>query len=371
MRAYELTLMPTNGKGKPFFYSGGPGSPSLSNNGIDSGVNGLNIDFTLPFYTNQGGANIPAVITINNPDLQFFFKNISATKGKLGTALNGYSIILKAGWKYSALLEKSQAVPRYDLIDNSMAFGIIYSGVVSAFLPNYADPTTPSINIACMPSNSTANITKKVLSIQGAINKAELTNFIYSFINKGYKVTFDNSISLFNSGNQCIVIRARGFNEATEKLANIGINTITTPLGNIMLSYKKPQNKANLITQKALTSVNNRVPTGVPTSFGLSLAPKTIQATQIIGIPQIQDAVTINLVIALNYRFRLGDKVYLNESEIYKFALQNNEYSNIISAIEVGGVTAGLFSVVGVEHVGNFRSNEATRWATKLLLVRA
>ena len=369
MRAYELTLIPTNGKGKPFFYSGGPGSPILSNYGIESGVNGLNIDFTLPFYTNQGGANIPAVITVNNPDLQFFFKNISATKGKLGTALNGYSIILKAGWKYSALLEKSQAVPSYDLIDNSMAFGIIYSGVVSAFLPNYADPTTPSINIACMPSNSTETITQKVLSIQGAINKAELTNFIYSFINKGYKVTLDNSISLFNSANQCIVIRARGFNEATEKLANIGINTITTPLGNIMLSYSKPKNKANLLTQKALSSLNKGVPN--IDSLELSVAPKKIQATQIIGIPQIQDAVTISLVIALNYRYRLGDKVLLNESEIYKFALQNNEYSNIISVIEVGGVTAGLFSVIGVEHVGNFRSNEATNWATKLLLVRA
>lgn len=370
MRAYELTIIPNNAKGKTFFYSGGPGSSSLNYDlNENSGVNGLNIDFTLPFYTNQGGANIPAVITINNPDLQFFFKNISATKGNLGTALNGYSIILKAGWKYSALLAKSQAVPSFDLTDNSMAFGIIYSGVVSAFLPNYADPTTPSINIACMPSNSTANITQKVLSIQGAINKADLTNFIYSFINKGYKVIFDNSISLFNSGNQCIVIRANGFNEATEKLANIGINTITTPLGNIMLSYKKPQNKSNLLTQKALASINKGLPT--MDSVELSLAPKTIQATQIIGIPQIQDAVTISLVIALNYRFRLGDKVLLNESEIYKFALQNNEYSNIISVIEVGGVTAGLFSVVGVEHVGNFRSNEATKWATKLLLVRA
>ena len=370
MRAYELTIIPNNAKGKTFFYSGGPGSSSLNYDLTEnSGVNGLNIDFTLPFYTNQGGANIPAVITISNPDLQFFFKNISATKGKLGTALNGYSIILKAGWKYSALLEKSQAVPSYDLIDNSMAFGIIYNGVVSAFLPNYADPTTPSINIACMPSNSTANITEKVFAIQGAINKAELTNFIYSFINKGYKVIFDNSLSLFNSGNQCIVIRARGFNEAIEKLANIGINTITTPLGNIMLSYKKPQNKANLLTQKALSSINNSLST--MDSVGLSLAPKTIQATQIIGIPQIQDAVTISLVIALNYRFRIGDKVYLSESEIYKFALQNNEYSSIISAIEVGGVTAGLFNVVGVEHVGNFRSSEATKWATKLLLVRA
>lgn len=370
MRAYELTLIPNNAKGKTFFYSGGPGSYSLNYNLTEnSGVNGLNIDFTLPLYTNQGGANIPTVITINNPDLQFFFKNISATKGKLGTALNGYSIILRAGWKYSTLLEKSQAVTSYDLIDNSMAFGIIYRGVVSAFLPNYADPTTPSINIACMPSNSTDNITEKVFAIQGAINKAELTNFIYSFINKGYKVVFDNSLSLFNSGNQCIVIRARGFNEAIEKLANIGINTITTPLGNIMLSYKKPQNKSNLLTQKALSNINNGLST--MDSVELSLAPKTIQATQIIGIPQIQDAVTISLVIALNYRFRLGDKVYLNESEIYKFALQNNEYSTIISAIEVGGVTAGLFSVIGVEHVGNFRSNEATKWATKLLLVRA
>lgn len=370
MRAYELTIIPNNAKGKLFFYSGGPGSSSLNYDLTEnSGVNGLNIEFSLPFYTNQGGANIPAVITINNPDLQFFFKNIATTKGKLGTALNGYSIILKAGWKYSALLAKSQAVPSFDLIDTSMAFGIIYSGVVSAFLPNYADPTTPSINIACMPSNSTETITQKVFSIQGAINKAELTNFIYNFINKGYKVTFDNSISLFNSGNQCIVIRAMGFNEATEKLANIGINTITTPLGNIILSYKKPQNKANLITQKSLMSINKGLPT--MDSVELSLAPKTIQATQIIGIPQIQDAVTISIVIALNYRFRLGDKVLLNESEIYKFALQNNEYSTIISAIEVGGVTAGLFSVVGVEHVGNFRSSEASKWATKLLLVRS
>lgn len=370
MRAYELTLSPTNGKGSPFFYSGGPGSTKLNTGGfIESGVDGLNIEFSLPFYTNQGGANIPAVITINNPDLQFFFKNISATKGKLGKALNGYSILLKAGWKYSALLEKSQAVPTRDLIDNNMAFGVIYSGVVSAFLPNYADPTTPSINIACMPSNSTATITGKVFSIQGAINKAELTNFIYSFINKGYKVTFDKSISLFNSANQCIVIRAKGFNEAIEKLANIGIYATLTPLGNFILAYKKQQNKANLTTQKALASVNNGVPT--MDSLSLLVAPKTIQATQIIGIPQIQDAVTISIVIALNYRFRLGDKVYLNESEIYKFALQNNEYSSIISAIEVGGVSAGLFSVIGVEHVGNFRSNEATKWATKLLLVRA
>lgn len=370
MRAYELTLTPTNNKGKPFLYSGGPGSTKLNMGGfIESGVNGLNIEFSLPFYTNQGGANIPAVITINNPDLQFFFKNISATKGKLGTALNGYSILLKAGWKYSALLEKSQAVPSYDLIDNNMAFGVIYSGVVSAFLPNYADPTTPSINIACMPSSSTETLTEKVFSIQGAINKAELTNFIYSFINKGYKVAFDKSISLFNSANQCIVIRAKGLNEAIEKLANIGIYATLTPLGNLILAYKKQQNKANTTTQKALASINNGVPT--MDSLSLSVAPKVIQATQIIGIPQIQDAVTTSIVIALNYRFRLGDKVYLNESEIYKFALQNNEYSNIISAIEVGGVSAGLFSVIGVEHVGNFRSNEATKWATKLLLVRA
>ncbi|GAA7926793.1 hypothetical protein HpBT060_14750 [Helicobacter pylori] len=369
MRAYELTLMPTSGKGKHFFYSGGPGSPNLISNGIESGVNGLNIEFSLPFYTDQGGANIPAVITINNPDLQFFFKNISATKGKLGTALNGYSILLKAGWKYSALLEKSQTVPSYDLIDNSMAFGVIYSGVVSAFLPNYADPTTPSISIACMPSNSTQTITERVLAIQGAINKTELTTFIYSFINKGYKVKFDNSISLFNSGKQCIVIRAKGLNEAIEKLANIGIYATLTPLGGIILAYKKTQNKANLTTQKALASINNGAPT--MDSLSLSVAPKTIQATQIIGIPQIQDAVTTSIVIALNYRFRLGDKVYLSESEIYKFALQNNEYSSIISAIEVGGVSAGLFSVIGVEHVGSFRSNEATKWATRLLLVRA
>ncbi|WQS55799.1 hypothetical protein KVD99_07160 [Helicobacter pylori] len=136
-----------------------------------------------------------------------------------------------------------------------------------------------------------------------------------------------------------------------------------------MLSYKKPQNKSNLTTQKALSSINKGVPT--IDIMELSLAPKTIQATQIIGIPQIQDAVTISLVVALNYRFRLGDKVLLNESEIYKFALQNNEYSTIISAIEIGGVTAGLFSVVGVEHVGNFRSSEATKWSTKLLLVRS
>lgn len=370
MRAYELTIIPNNAKGKTFFYSGGPGSSSLNYDlNENSGVNGLNIDFTLPFYTNQGGANIPAVITINNPDLQFFFKNISATKGKLGTALNGYSIILKAGWKYSALLDKSQAVPSFDLIDNSMAFGIVYSGVVSAFLPNYADPTTPSINIACMPSNSAANITQKIFAIQGAINKADLTKFIYNFINKGYKVIFDNSISLFNSGNQCIVIKAKGFNEATEKLANIGIVATLTPLGSIVLSYKKPQNKANTITQKALASINKVITT--MDSISLSVAPKTIQSTQIIGIPQIQDAVTISIVIALNYRFRLGDKVLLNESEIYKFALQNNEYSNIISVIEVGGVTAGVFSVIGVEHVGNFRSNEASKWSTKLLLVRA
>ena len=369
MRAYELTIIPNNAKGKTFFYSGGPGSSSLNYDLTEnSGVNGLNIEFSLPFYTNKGGSNIPAVITINNPDLQFFFKNISATKGKLGTALNGYSIILKAGWKYSALLAKSQAVPSFDLIDDSMAFGIMYIGVVSAFLPNYADPTTPSINIACMPSNSTETITEKAFAIQGAINKAELTNFIYNFINKGYKVSFDNSISLFNSGNQCIVIRARGFNEVVEKLANIGIYATTTPLGNIRLAYKKPLNKSNLITQKALASVNNVAPNIYSVEF--SSAPKTIQATQIIGIPQIQDAVTISLVIALNYRFRLGDKVLLNESEIYKFALQNNDYSTIISAIEVGGVTAGLFSVIGVEHVGNFRSSEASKWATKLLLVR-
>ena len=220
-----------------------------------------------------------------------------------------------------------------------------------------------------MPSNSTETITERVFAIQGAVNKAELTSFIYNFINKGYKVTLDNSISLFNSGNQCIVIRAKGFNEAIEKLANIGIVATLTPLGSIVLSYNKQKNKANLITQKALASINNGVPT--IDSISLSVAPKTIQATQIIGIPQIQDAVTISMVIALNYRYRLGDKVYLNESEIYKFALQNNEYSNIISAIEVGGVTAGVFSVRGVEHVGNFRSNEATKWATKLLLVRA
>lgn len=369
MRAYELTLAPTNGKGLPFFYSGGPGSSKLNMGGfMEGGVNGLNIEFSLPFYTNQGGANIPAVITINNPDLQFFFKNISATKGKLGAALNGYSILLKAGWKYSALLEKSQAVPSYDLIDNNMAFGVIYSGTVSAFLPNYADPTTPSINIACMPSNSAATITEKVFAIQGAINKAGLASFIYSFINKGYKVGLDRSISLFNSA-QGIVIRAKGLNEAIEKLANIGIYATLTPLGNLILSYKKQQNKDNLTTQKALASINNSVT--AMDSLSLSVAPKNIQATQIIGIPQIQDAVTISIVIALNYRFRLGDKVYLNESEIYKFALQNNEYSNIISAIEVGGVSAGLFSVIGVEHVGNFRSSEATKWATKLLLARA
>lgn len=358
MRKYELTITP-NTTTLPFFkYEGGAG--------VD--INGINIEFDLPFYSNQGSANIPAVITLNNPDLQFFFKNLSATKGKLGTALNGYSIQLKAGWGYSAVLQKSQAVPSYDLIDDSMAFGVIYSGVVNAFLPNYADLTSPSISIACMPSSSTNTIIEQVFAIENKINTAELKSIIYNFTNKGYKVVIDDSVSLFNT-KTAIIIRAKGLNELIEKLANIGIKSIITPLGSIMFYYEAPKNKANLTTQKALSSINNGLP--ITETMLLSSAPKTIQATQIIGIPQIQDAVTISIVIALNYRFRLGDKVYLNESEIYRFALQNNEYSNIISAIEVGGVTAGLFSVIGVEHIGNFRSNEASKWATKLLLVRA
>ena len=137
-----------------------------------------------------------------------------------------------------------------------------------------------------------------------------------------------------------------------------------------MLYYEKPKRPALLTKQRALTSMNKEIPKDSG-SLSLSTPPKEILATQIIGIPQIQDAVTISIVIALNYRYRLSDLVLLNEKEIYRFALQNNDYASIVSAVEISGVSAGLFNVVGVEHVGNFRSKEATKWATKLLLTRA
>ena len=368
MRKYNLTLISNDNPTINYSYYGGPNTLMSTAMGIN-GVSGLNIDFTLPFYTNQGGANIPAVITLINPDLKFFFKSLQANKGNLGKALNGYRITLEAGWGYSALLAKSQAVPSYDLIDNNMSYGTIYEGVVSAFLPNYADLKSPSITIACMPSASTTTKITQVLSIEGAINQNEVSLFSNNFTNSGIKVDFDNSVKLFNSGKQCIIIRAKGLREALEKLANIGIYNSRTPLGNIRLYYKKPQKAPFLTKQSALTSINQEAPKS-SSALNVSTPPKEILATQIIGIPQVQDAITISIVIALNYRYRLGDLVYLDEKKIYRFALQNNDYASIVSAVEIGGVTAGLFKVVGVEHVGNFRSKEAAKWATKLLLTR-
>ena len=251
-----------------------------------------------------------------------------------------------------------------------MAYGVIYQGVVSAFLPNYADLKSPSITIAVIPSASTTNQAEQVMAIEGAINKKEMELFLNNFTNSGVGVKFDDSVSLFNSNKQCIVIRAKGLREALEKLKNIGIYSYTTALGNIMLYYEKPKRPALLTKQRALTSMNKEIPKDSG-SLSLSTPPKEILATQIIGIPQIQDAVTISIVIALNYRYRLSDLVLLNEKEIYRFALQNNDYASIVSAVEISGVSAGLFNVVGVEHVGNFRSKEATKWATKLLLTRA
>lgn len=360
MRKYELTIKSNDNPSIIYKYNGGPGLE----------INGINIDFTLPFYTSQGASNMPAVITLTNPDLKFFFKSLQANKGTLGKALNGYGITLLAGWGYSALLQKSQAVPSYDLIDSSMAYGVIYQGVVSAFLPNYADLKSPSITIAVIPSASTTNQAEQVMAIEGAINKKEMELFLNNFTNSGVGVKFDDSVSLFNSNKQCIVIRAKGLREALEKLKNIGIYSYTTALGNIMLYYEKPKRPALLTKQRALTSMNKEIPKDSG-SLSLSTPPKEILATQIIGIPQIQDAVTISIVIALNYRYRLSDLVLLNEKEIYRFALQNNDYASIVSAVEISGVSAGLFNVVGVEHVGNFRSKEATKWATKLLLTRA
>ena len=101
MRKYELTIKSNDNPSIIYKYNGGPGLE----------INGINIDFTLPFYTSQGASNMPAVITLTNPDLKFFFKSLQANKGTLGKALNGYGITLLAGWGYSALLQKSQAVP--------------------------------------------------------------------------------------------------------------------------------------------------------------------------------------------------------------------------------------------------------------------
>lgn len=354
MKKYELVIQTRE---KFYSYKGGSGTS----------IKGLNIDFSIPHYDDASHVNLPTTITLFNADIELYFKNLANTK-KL--SLNGAKILLYAGWDNSGIFERTGIagftpyqtkfgnIHKYQNTQESAYYGLIYMGAVSAYIPSYSDLTKPSILLSCTPLTASNSIGKHLV-LNGTLNFIEMGKWLNAFMNKSVTILFDSNLKTFEIKNPCI-LSANNLNQAMDRLRKIGIGSYRTKTNQIKLF--KAEQKQSL--DDDLKGVN------AYTIGTTSVKRKEIFATQIIGIPRLENAVTLQITIALNYNFNMGDKVLLNTKDIYKFALQNTNFANIITIIETNGLQGGNFVVIGVEHNGNFRSIDPTQWATKLTLIR-
>ena len=354
MRAYELKI---GDQGEYGYFIGG-----IKN------VVALNIKFNVNAYSDALSSSIPNVVEVFNLPLKYFM-NANDYKGK--------SIYLSAGFDKSVLALKA----RY----KSIKTGLILQGTIQNVVPNFSSLTTPSVKFATMMGSaqqiagaSSNPIKGKALVIKSSrINKEELTLWMMNFLPPNIRIMFDNSVrNLVLSGNQSKVLTANNLSEALDKLMGINLYTYTT--GNTInvqyLKDKQSWNKAG-VGLNMLSPIKSLNTKGSTNFLNIDIKQKTeivvdIDEWDIVGMPQVVNAKTLQLTIRLRPDFKINTRVRL-PNKLLKTTLSDSSFGAVMALQgEMKVFLGGIYTVVGVTHTGEYYSTNPDSWITSLMLVK-
>lgn len=320
LRAFELRIGP-NPKDTLTF---GMNNPS-----------GLGIKFSITFFDDAESSSIPNTIEVFNCDTKFY-KNAKSYIGK--------TLSLAAGFDKSVFATKA-GYTRFGLSN-------LYSGKITAVIPNYSNFTSPSVIFAMSGSyTSYTDGIFKTLSLDGPqISVYKIIDWLEQYKAPGIVIKPNVEILTASTlSTSTITISANTMTEALNKLQYFGISSQLSK-NTLTLGYRTPG---------TLSGADQYLQ-----AFGA----KKLVAEELVSQPQIINRVTSQVTTALRGDIGLGD--YVNLPGNLLSSLNSTDFSSVnILKTDLAVFAGGTFQVTGVNHLGDSRNPSPESWVTSLKLL--
>lgn len=302
------------------------------------GVNnpsGLGIKFNITFFDSAESSSIPNTIEVFNCDTKFY-KN---AKSYIGQTLS-----LAAGFDKSVFAVKA----------GYTKFGLsnLYSGKITAIMPNYSNFTSPSVIFAISGSyTSYVDGIFKSLELNGPrVSAYKIIDWLEQYKAPGVVIKPDADLLTANTlSTATITLSANTMTEALERLESFGISSRLSK--NILkLGYKN------------LGGLSGA------TQYLQAFQAKRLVAEELVSQPQIINRVTTQVTTALRGDIGLGD--YVNLPGGLLSSLSSADFSSVnVLEDDLAAFTGGTFQVTGVNHLGDSRNPSPESWITSLKLL--